>query len=319
MFCGDRVNVTEDRPALHVALRTPSEREIFVDGQNVMPDVIRVLAEMEAFSHAVRNGDAKSCKGARFTDVVNIGIGGSDLGPSMVTAALKSYHDGPRVHYVSNIDGAHLADTLEGLDAETTLFVIASKTFTTLETMTNARSARRWLVERLGEDAVGAHFCALSTALDKVSEFGIAGERIFGFWDWVGGRYSVWSAVGLPVMMAIGPSNFRAFLSGAHSMDENFRTAEFTENLAMLLGAIGFWHRAICGYSARAIIPYSQRMARFPAHLQQLDMESNGKSTTVSGETVSGESGPLVFGEPGTNGQHAFFSVSTSRNRYCTL
>jgi glucose-6-phosphate isomerase len=227
----------------------------------------------------------------------------------MATLALAPYHDGPRAHYVSNIDGAHIHDTLKGLSAETTLFIIASKTFTTVETMTNAETARKWVQEALGKDAVGKHFAAVSTALDLVAKFGIAADRVFGFWDWVGGRYSVWGAIGLPVMIAVGPRNFRAFLDGAHEMDEHFRTAPIQENLPALLGLVGWWHRVICGYPARAVIPYDQRLSRLPAYLQQLDMESNGKSVTLEGAAATTPTGPLVWGEPGTNGQHAFFQL----------
>lgn len=309
MFAGQPVNTTEGRPALHIALRSQSGRPITVNGKDVMPEIRETLARLEAFAHSVRSGTLTGSGGKRFTDVVNIGIGGSDLGPAMATLALRPYHDGPRLHFVSNVDGAHISDTLAELAPETTLFLIASKTFTTLETMTNAQTARSWLSAKLGESAVGLHFAALSTALDKVSAFGIPADRTFGFWDWVGGRYSIWSAIGLPLMIAIGPDNFRAFFAGAHQVDENFRTADFRENLPLLLGTIGYWHRAICGYPARAVLPYDQRLARFPAHLQQLDMESNGKSVAADGAPLDGPSGPIVFGEPGTNGQHAFFQL----------
>jgi len=257
----------------------------------------------------VRSGRATGATGKKITDIVNIGIGGSDLGPAMATLALAPYHDGPRAHYVSNIDGAHIHDTLKGLSAETTLFIVASKTFTTVETMTNAATARKWVEKHLGADAVGKHFAAVSTALDLVAKFGIAPDRVFGFWDWVGGRYSVWGAIGLPVMIAVGPSNFRAFLSGAHEMDEHFRTTPLQKNLPALLGLIGWWHRVVCRYPARAVIPYDQRLSRLPAYLQQLDMESNGKSVTLEGGKVTTPTGPLVWGEPGTNGQHAFFQL----------
>jgi glucose-6-phosphate isomerase len=227
----------------------------------------------------------------------------------MTTLALAPYHDGPRLHYVSNVDSAHLADTLKVLNPATTLFLIASKTFTTIETMTNAAAARRWIVAGLGETAVGRHFAAISTALDKVAAFGIDTTRAFGFWDWVGGRYSIWSAIGLPLMIAIGPANFRAFLMGGHEMDRHFQTAPVLENLPMLMGLIGVWHRNVLDHPARAIIPYDQRLARFPAYLQQLDMESNGKHVTLTGAAVKMATGPLVWGEPGTNGQHAFFQL----------
>ena len=241
--------------------------------------------------------------------MINIGIGGSDLGPVMTTLALAPYHDGPRLHYVSNVDGAHIADTLKDLDPATTLVIVASKTFTTIETMTNARTARAWIAEALGEAAVGAHFCAVSTALDKVAAFGIGEDRVFGFWDWVGGRYSVWSAIGLPLMTAIGPDAFAEFLEGAHAMDEHFRTAPLEQNLPVLLGLTGVWNRNAMGYAARAVLPYDQRLSRLPAYLQQLDMESNGKRVTLDGTTVETETGPLVWGEPGTNGQHAFYQL----------
>lgn len=309
MFAGEHINNTEDRAVLHVALRDTSSKEVLVDGHNVLPDVKEVLDRMAAFADGIRSGTIKGATGKKITDIVNIGIGGSDLGPVMATLALSPYHDGPRAHFVSNIDGAHIADTLGILDPATTLVIIASKTFTTIETMTNAQTARKWVADALGEAAVGAHFAAVSTALDKVAAFGIAEDRVFGFWDWVGGRYSVWSAIGLPVMIAIGPEDFRKFLAGAHSMDVHFRDAPLEKNLAVWLGLIGYWHRAICGYGSRAIIPYDQRLARLPAYLQQLDMESNGKSVTVDGKPVSGPTGPVVWGEPGTNGQHAFFQL----------
>ena len=309
MFAGRHINITEDRAVLHTALRDLAGQGLQVDGQDVKGDVLAVLDAMSAFADNVRSGKAAGATGRKITDVVNIGIGGSDLGPAMATLALAPYHDGPRSHYVSNIDGAHLHDTLKGLDAETTLFIIASKTFTTVETMTNAETARRWIREKLGEGAVGHHFAAVSTALDLVAKFGIAPDRVFGFWDWVGGRYSVWGAIGLPVMIAVGPKNFRAFLAGGAEMDEHFRTAPASRNLPVLLGLVGFWHRVVCGYPARAVIPYDQRLSRLPAYLQQLDMESNGKSVTVESRPVEVPTGPLVWGEPGTNGQHAFFQL----------
>ncbi|WP_011579418.1 MULTISPECIES: glucose-6-phosphate isomerase [Chelativorans] len=309
MFSAKRINVTENRAVLHTALRNDSTRPVMLDGKDVMPDVEAVLAAMSTFSEGIRSGTIKAATGKSFTDVVNIGIGGSDLGPAMATLALAPYHDGPRLHYVSNVDGAHIHDTLKALDPDTTLFIIASKTFTTIETMTNAGTARSWIAEKLGQDAVGSHFAAVSTALDKVAAFGIDESRVFGFWDWVGGRYSLWSAIGLPIMIAIGPENFRRFLDGAELMDRHFREAPSRENLPMMLGLIGFWHRVICGYPARAVIPYDQRLARLPAYLQQLDMESNGKRVTFEGESVTVPTGPLVWGEPGTNGQHAFFQL----------
>lgn len=309
MFAGKPINTTEKRAVLHTALRAPKGQTVLVDGQDVMAAVHETLDRIAAFAEGIRGGTIVAADGAPFTDVVNIGIGGSDLGPVMVTLALAPYHDGPRLHYVSNVDGAHIADTLAKLEPARTLFTVASKTFTTVETMTNAATARRWIAAALGEAAVGAHFVAVSTALDKVAAFGIAPHRVFGFWDWVGGRYSVWSAIGLPVMIAVGPTQFRAFLAGAHAMDEHFRTAPLAQNLPVLLGLIGIWHRDICNYPARAILPYDQRLLRLPAYLQQLDMESNGKRVRKDGSPVGRPSGPLVWGEPGTNGQHAFYQL----------
>jgi glucose-6-phosphate isomerase len=309
MFSGAPINFTEGRAVLHTALRNRSNRPVLVDGRDVMPDVNGVLDAMGKFADGIRSGELKGATGKAFTDVVNIGIGGSDLGPVMATLALAPFHDGPRLHFVSNIDGAHIADTLKTLNAETTLFIVASKTFTTIETMTNAQTARAFVADALGEAAVGHHFCAVSTALDKVAAFGIDQSRVFGFWDWVGGRYSIWSAIGLPLMIAIGPDHFGRFLDGAHAMDEHFRTAPFRDNLPMLLGALGVYHRKVLNYPTRAILPYDQRLSRFPAYLQQLDMESNGKSVTIDGKPVQGASGPVVWGEPGTNGQHAFYQL----------
>ena len=301
MFAGAIINSTEQRAVLHTALRNRANTPVLVNGKDVMPDVNAVLTAMAAFARKIRK--------SKITDVVNIGIGGSDLGPAMTTLALAPYHDGPRLHYVSNVDGAHIADTLKLLKPETTLFLIASKTFTTIETMTNAQTARKWIAAKLGEAKVGEHFAAISTAIPKVKAFGISETHIFGFWDWVGGRYSIWSAIGLPLMIAIGPERFINFLEGGHAMDRHFRDAPVLENLPMLMGLLGVWHRNICGYPSRAIIPYDQRLSRFPAYLQQLDMESNGKRVTKSGKPVKGDTGPIVWGEPGTNGQHAFFQL----------
>ncbi|MBU0739579.1 MAG: glucose-6-phosphate isomerase [Alphaproteobacteria bacterium] len=309
MFSGAPINFTEGRAVLHTALRNRSNRPVMVDGRDVMPDVNGVLDAMGKFADGIRSGEMKGATGKAITDVVNIGIGGSDLGPVMATLALSPFHDGPRLHFVSNIDGAHIADTLKTLAPETTLFIVASKTFTTIETMTNAQTARAFIAGALGEAAVGHHFCAVSTALDKVAAFGIDPARVFGFWDWVGGRYSIWSAIGLPLMIAIGPDNFGDFLAGGHAMDEHFRNAPFRANLPMLLGALGVYHRNVLNYATRAILPYDQRLSRFPAYLQQLDMESNGKSVTIDGKPVQGASGPVVWGEPGTNGQHAFYQL----------
>lgn len=309
MFAGEAINFTEGRAVLHTALRNRSNTPVMVDGKDVMPDVNAVLDAMGTFATAVRTGALRGATGKPITDVVNIGIGGSDLGPVMATLALAPFHDGPRLHFVSNVDGAHISDTLKILTAETTLFIIASKTFTTIETMTNAATARRFIAEALGEAAVRHHFAAVSTALSKVADFGIEQDRVFGFWDWVGGRYSIWSAIGLPLMIAVGPEDFSRFLDGAHAMDRHFQTAPFRENMPMLLGLLGYYQRNTLGYPSRAILPYDQRLSRFPAYLQQLDMESNGKSVTIDGTPVEGRSGPVVWGEPGTNGQHAFYQL----------
>ena len=301
MAAGARINLSEDRAVLHMALRAAPGDVFATGGADVVAEVLETRSRVAAFAEEVRYG--------RFTDVVNIGIGGSDLGPAMATQALAPYHDGPRVHFVSNVDGAHLHDTLARLNPSTTLVVVASKTFTTVETMTNAASARRWIVAALGEDAVERHFAAVSTAAARVAEFGIPPERTFGFRDWVGGRYSVWSAIGLPLMIAIGPRGFADFLAGARAMDRHFLTAPPEANMPMLMGLIGIWHRVICAHPTRAVLPYDQRLARLPAYLQQLDMESNGKRVTAAGEPVGHPTGPVVWGEPGTNGQHAFFQL----------
>jgi glucose-6-phosphate isomerase len=309
MFAGAPINATEKRAVLHTALRAPAGTTLTLDGADIIAPIHETLDRLYAFARAIRSGAHKGATGEKITDVVNIGIGGSDLGPAMVTRALSPFHDGPRTHFVANVDAADLADTLRTLDPATTLFIIASKTFTTVETMTNAASARAWLTAALGEAAVAAHFAAVSTALPKVGSFGIAPDKIFGFWDWVGGRYSVWSAIGLPVIIAIGPENFAQFLAGAHAMDEHFRTTPAAENLPILLALTGIWHRNACGFAARAVLPYDQRLARLPAYLQQLDMESNGKSVQLDGSPATTATGPLVFGEPGTNGQHAFYQL----------
>ncbi|MEJ0013337.1 MAG: glucose-6-phosphate isomerase [Bauldia sp.] len=308
MFGGEAINVTENRPVLHVALRAAPDDVYRANGKNVVPDVQAVLQRMADFSDGVRSG-AIAGAGGKFTDVVNIGIGGSDLGPAMATKALKPYHDGPRLHFVSNVDGAHIRDTLEKLDPATTLFLIASKTFTTTETMTNAATARQWIVSGIGEAKVPAHFAAISTARERVADFGIGPERMFGFWDWVGGRYSVWSAVGLSVMIAIGPERFREFLDGGRKMDDHFRTAPLAQNMPVIMALIGVWYRNVMGFPIQAILPYDQRLERLPAYFQQLDMESNGKRVGVGGNQVRGATGPIVFGEPGTNGQHAFYQL----------
>lgn len=309
MFAGEKINITEDRAVLHTALRNRANTPVRVDGRDVMPEVNAVLERMADFARGLRNGTIAASDGRPFTDVVNIGIGGSDLGPVMATLALAPYHDGPRAHYISNVDGAHAHDVLKGLDPARTLVIIASKTFTTIETMTNAATARRWLDAALGETAANGHFAAVSTALEKTAAFGIDPGRVFGFWDWVGGRYSVWGAVGLPVMIAIGPERFLDFLAGAHEMDRHFAEAPLPENMPVLLGLIGIWHRNILGYPSRAVLPYDQRLARLPAYLQQLDMESNGKGVGLDGKPLPVDSGPVVWGEPGTNGQHAFYQL----------
>lgn len=308
MFGGEVINVTEGRAVLHTALRDRSGGSVTLAGQDVMPGVREVLDRMAGFAEGIRSGGIVTADGGPFRDVVNIGIGGSDLGPAMATRALAPYHDGPRLHYVSNVDGAHLHDTLKELDPARTLVIVASKTFTTVETMTNARSARSWLERALGERA-GAHLAAVSTALDRTAAFGIDEARVFGFWDWVGGRYSVWSAVGLPLMIAIGAERFGEFLAGAHDMDRHFCEAPPAANMPLLLGLVGIWHRNALGYPTRAVLPYDQRLARLPAYLQQLDMESNGKRVTLDGAEVGRATGPVVWGEPGTNGQHAFFQL----------
>ncbi|MHB2266245.1 glucose-6-phosphate isomerase [Aliihoeflea sp. PC F10.4] len=301
MFAGEKINITENRAVLHTALRLPPDASLVLDGVDVVPQIHSVLDAMSAFADELRAGP--------ITDVINIGIGGSDLGPAMATLALAPYHDGPRLHFVSNVDGAHIADTLKGLDPKTTFVIVASKTFTTIETMTNAQTARKWIADALGPDAVSDHFAAVSTALEKVDAFGIRKDRIFGFWDWVGGRYSLWSAIGLPIMVAVGSENFRKLLSGAHAVDRHFATAPLAENLPVMLGLVGWFHRVACRYPSRAIIPYDQRLARLPAYLQQLDMESNGKGVSLDGEPAATVTGPVVWGEPGTNGQHAFFQL----------
>ena len=309
MFRGDKINETEHRAVLHTALRAPlSAGPIRVDGQDVLPGIHATLDRMDAFATAVRAGEITSPAGAPFTDVVNIGIGGSDLGPAMATRALAPFHDGPRLHYVSNVDGAHFHDAVQGLDPETTLIIVASKTFTTIETMTNAATARAWLKARVGDNDAG-HFVAVSSAEDRTAAFGIPPERVFGFEDWVGGRYSLWGPIGLGLMLAIGGENFRAFLAGGHAMDQHFRTAQGAENLPLMLALTGLWHRQVLGYPTRAVLPYEERLMRLPAYLQQLEMESNGKGVAMDGSLLTRVSGPVVWGEPGTNGQHAFYQL----------
>ena len=310
MFAGEAINRTEGRAVLHTALRAGEHGDIVVNGADVMPGIRAVAARATAFAEGVRNGDITGATGRPFDAIVNIGIGGSDLGPYMAAMALSPYgRAGLSVFFVSNVDGAHIADTLHGLDPARTLFIVASKTFTTQETMANADHARAWLAAALGEDAVDAHFVAVSTNAGAVRAFGISKQRMFPFGEWVGGRYSVWSAIGLSLMIFIGPERFAQFLDGARTMDEHFRLAPNLENMPVLLALLGIWQRNIRGCHAHAVIPYDQRLARFPAFLQQLDMESNGKSVTLGGDPVSGETGPIVFGEPGTNAQHAFFQL----------
>ena len=304
MFAGARINETERRAVLHTALRN-LDGAVEVDGRDVMLGVRETLTRMERFADAVRSGDFEVA-GGPVTDVVNIGIGGSDLGPAMAVRALSPYHDGPRCHFVSNVDGADIADALRGLDPTRTLVIVASKTFTTTETMTNAETARAWMARAVSEPAT--QFAALSSATDRTDAFGIDPSRVFGFEDWVGGRYSVWGPIGLSLMIAIGPERFREFLAGAAEMDRHFREAPPAENLPVILALVGLWHHQVCGYPTRAVLPYEQRLARLPAYLQQLEMESNGKRVTMAGELVDA-SGPVVWGEPGTNGQHAFYQL----------
>jgi glucose-6-phosphate isomerase len=311
MFAGEKINVTEDRPVLHVALRAPEDEHIYVDGKNVVPEVHAVLRRMASFSDKVRSGEHTGHTGRPIRNIVNIGIGGSDLGPRMAYQALKFYSDrNLTVRFVSNVDGTDIYESLRDLDPAETLFVVCSKTFTTLETLTNARSAREWLLDQLsGDAAVAKHFVAVSTNAEKVAEFGIDTANMFEFWDWVGGRYSYDSAIGLSLMIAIGPDRFREMLAGFHSIDEHFRTAPFERNLPVLLGLIGIWYIDFFGAETQAILPYSEYLSRFTDYLQQLDMESNGKSVTLDGEPVSCMTGPVVWGTPGTNGQHAYFQL----------
>lgn len=305
MFGGAKINETEGRAVLHTALRD-LDGPVMVEGVNVTPGITATLARMEAFARDVRDGRFIG-QGGRITDVVNIGIGGSDLGPAMATLALAPYHDGPRCHYVSNVDGAHIADTLHGLNPETTLVIVASKTFTTIETMTNAETARVWMAGKVANPA--AQFAAVSTAADKTAAFGIDPSRVFGFEDWVGGRYSMWGPIGLALMLAVGPEDFRGFLAGGRAMDVHFQSAPLDSNLPVLLALVGIWHNQICGHATRAVLPYDQRLSRLPAYLQQLEMESNGKRVAMDGSDLPMHSGPVVWGEPGTNGQHAFYQL----------
>lgn len=310
MFNGEHINETEDRAVLHTALRNRSDVPVIVGGEDVMPEVKEVLGRMQAFCAEVITGGWKGHTGRTIERVVNIGIGGSDLGPVMVVEALKPFRNQLAVDFVSNVDGAHLHDTLQVCDPETTLFVIVSKTFTTQETMTNARAARQWLVDAFGDEAaVEKHFVAVSTNLQGVVDFGIAGANCFGFWNWVGGRYSLWSAVGLSIALAVGFERFEMLLEGAHAMDRHFRNAEHRENLPVILALLGIWYNNFWGAESHAILPYVQHLHRFPAYLQQGDMESNGKSVDRSARPVTYQTGPIIWGEPGTNGQHAFYQL----------
>ncbi|WP_377505742.1 glucose-6-phosphate isomerase [Octadecabacter sp. R77987] len=306
MFSGAPINETEGRAVLHTALRNLDGGPVMVDGANVMEGVLATLDRMGSFARDVRSG-AFTGQGGQITDVVNIGIGGSDLGPAMAVRALAPYHDGPRCHFVSNVDPADIAQVLRGCDPATTLVIVASKTFTTIETMTNAQTAKAWMGETVENPA--AQFAALSTSDEKTMAFGIDPSRVFGFEDWVGGRYSMWGPIGLSLMMAIGPDAFRAFLRGAQAMDTHFRAADWSENMPALLALVGIWHNQVCGHATRAVLPYDNNLARLPAYLQQLEMESNGKGVSMDGADLTVQSGPVVWGEPGTNGQHAFYQL----------
>ncbi len=310
MFKGDKINQTEDRPVLHIALRNQSNAPIFVEDKDVMPDVNAVLAKMEKFSNSIISGDWKGYTGKPITDIVNIGIGGSDLGPVMVTEGLKAYKTHLNLHFVSNIDGTHLAEALKIVNPETTLFLVASKTFTTQETMTNAHSARAWFLESGAQaEDIAKHFAALSTNAKDVSAFGIDTENMFEFWDWVGGRYSLWSAIGLSISLGIGFDNFKQLLAGAHAADQHFEKTPFEENIPVILGLLGIWYINFFNAETQAILPYDQYLHRFAAYFQQGDMESNGKHIDRNGKAVDYETGPIIWGEPGTNGQHAFYQL----------
>ncbi|MBS1503216.1 MAG: glucose-6-phosphate isomerase [Bacteroidetes bacterium] len=310
MFSGEKINVTENRPVLHIALRNRSNKPIYVDGKNVMDDVNRVLDQMKTFSEKIISGEWKGFTGKAITDVVNIGIGGSDLGPVMVTEALRPYKNHLQMHFVSNVDGTHIAETLKLLSPETTLFLIASKTFTTQETMANAHSARDWFLAGGGKEGdVAKHFAALSTNSEGVAKFGIDTKNMFEFWDWVGGRYSLWSAIGLSIVLSIGFENFVELLTGAHQADQHFLNTGFEENIPVILGLIGIWYNNFFEAETEAILPYDQYMHRFAAYFQQGDMESNGKHVDRNGNPVDYSTGPIIWGEPGTNGQHAFYQL----------
>lgn len=310
MYSGEKINVTEGRPVLHIALRNRSNTPIYVDGKDVMPDVNRVLDQMKAFSEAIISGEWKGYTGKAITDVVNIGIGGSDLGPVMVTEALKAYKNHLNLHFVSNVDGTHIVETLKAVNPETTLFLVASKTFTTQETMGNAHSARDWFLAGGATEAdVAKHFAALSTNAAAVEKFGIDTKNMFEFWDWVGGRYSLWSAIGLSIALSIGFENFTDLLAGAHATDNHFKTAEFDQNIPVIMGLLGIWYNNFFEAETNVILPYDQYLHRFSAYFQQGDMESNGKHVDRNGKEVDYSTGPIIWGEPGTNGQHAFYQL----------
>lgn len=310
MFNGEKINVTENRAVLHTALRDFSEKDTKVDGESIKPWIKTELLKMKSFSESVITGKFKGFTGKKIERIVNIGIGGSDLGPVMVSEALKAYQCGPDISYVSNVDGSHLDEVLKRCDAETTLFIVVSKTFTTQETMTNASSAKSWLLEKLGsEKAISNHFVAVSTNAEGVKKFGINPENQFLFWDWVGGRYSLWSTVGLSVSLHLGYENFEKLLKGAHEMDEHFRTSELSKNIPVIMALLGVWYNNFFKADSHAVLPYNQYLHRFPAYLQQSDMESSGKSVDRNGKSVTYQTGPIIWGEPGTNGQHAFYQL----------
>ncbi|MFW6346141.1 MAG: glucose-6-phosphate isomerase [Halomonas sp.] len=321
MFSGDIINVTEDRPVLHTALRNLGEGPLMVDGQDVMPEIQRTREQIRAFSEAVRSGEWKGYSGERIKDVVNIGIGGSDLGPNMASRALLKYrHPELNFHFVSNVDGTHIQKVLRRLDPATTLFIVSTKTFSTQETLLNAKTARRWFLENAGPDAdVGAHFVAASTNKKAATEFGIREENVFEFWAWVGGRYSMWSSIGLPIALSIGYDGFLAMLEGAYGMDQHFLNAPFRENMPVLMALIGIWYINFVGAETQAIVPYDQALHQLPAFLQQLDMESNGKSVDIFGHPVDYKTGPIVWGQTGSNGQHAFFQLLHQGTRYVPI
>ncbi len=321
MFGGERINATEGRAVLHTALRQPAGAVVTVDGRDVVADVVAVRERIRHFSDAVRSGAWRGHSGKPITDVVNIGIGGSDLGPLMACEALKPYaQPGLRLHFVSNVDGVQIDDVLKAVDAETTLFIVASKTFTTQETLTNAHTARAWLIGRAGsEAAVARHFVAVSTNAEAVSRFGIDTANMFGFWDWVGGRYSLWSAIGLPIVLQIGAARFDALLAGAHAMDEHFRSAPLEHNLPVIMALLGIWNIDFLDAPTQVIAPYHQRLHRLPAYLQQLDMESNGKSVKLDGSPVGCQTSPVIWGEPGINGQHAYFQMLHQGTRFAPI